>query len=36
MSAADEDLTKLTRLKEQGILSKAEFNQMKEDILRKL
>jgi Bacterial PH domain/Short C-terminal domain len=34
-SAADE-LTKLARLKEQGILSEAEFNQMKQEILRKL
>ena len=30
-SAADEDLTKLARLKEQGILSEAEFNQMKQE-----
>jgi hypothetical protein len=35
LSAADE-LTKLTRLKKQGILSEAEFNQMKQEILRKL
>jgi hypothetical protein len=34
-SAADE-LTKIARLKEQGILSEAEFNQMKQEILRKL
>jgi hypothetical protein len=34
-SAADE-LTKLARLKEQGILSEVEFNQMKQEILRKL
>jgi hypothetical protein len=34
-SAADE-LTKLARLKEQGILSEAEFNQMKQEILKKL
>jgi hypothetical protein len=33
-SAADE-LTKLARLKEQGILSEAEFNQMKQEILKK-
>ena len=32
-SAADE-LTKLARLKEQGILSEPEFNQMKQEILR--
>jgi hypothetical protein len=35
LSAADE-LTKIARLKEQGILSEAEFNQMKQEILRKL
>jgi hypothetical protein len=35
LSAADE-LTKLARLKEQGILSEAEFNQMKQEILKKL
>jgi hypothetical protein len=35
LSAAD-DLTKIARLKEQGILSEAEFNQMKQEILRKL
>jgi hypothetical protein len=34
LSAADE-LTKLARLKEQRILSEAEFNQMKQEILRK-
>ena len=34
-SAADE-LTKIARLKEQGILSEAEFNQMKQEILKKL
>lgn len=34
ISAADEDLTKIARLKEQGILSEAEFNQMKQEILR--
>ena len=34
-SAADE-LTKLARLKEQGILSEPEFNQIKQEILRKL
>jgi hypothetical protein len=34
LSAADE-LTKLARLKEQGILSEAEFNQMKQEILKK-
>jgi hypothetical protein len=33
-SAADE-LTKLARLKEQGILSETEFNQMKQEILKK-
>ena len=33
-SAADE-LSKLARLKEQGILSEAEFNQMKQEILKK-
>jgi len=27
-SAADEDLPKIARLKEQGILSEAEFNQI--------
>jgi Bacterial PH domain/Short C-terminal domain len=32
-SAADE-LTKIARLKEQGILSEPEFNQMKQEILR--
>jgi hypothetical protein len=32
-SAADE-LTKLAKLKEQGILSEPEFNQMKQEILR--
>jgi hypothetical protein len=31
ISAADEDLPKLARLKEQGILSEAEFNQIKEE-----
>jgi hypothetical protein len=31
ISAADEDLTKIARLKEQGILSEAEFNQMKQE-----
>ena len=36
ISAADEDLTKIARLKEQGIPSKAEFNQMKQDILIEL
>src|SRR5215217_4889772 len=35
LSAADE-LAKLARLKEQGILSEAEFNQMKQEILKKL
>ena len=35
LSAADE-LTKIARLKEQGILSEAEFNQMKQEILKKL
>jgi hypothetical protein len=35
LSAADE-LAKLARLKEQGILSEAEFNQMKHEILKKL
>src|SRR5215213_8267138 len=35
LSAADE-LTKIARLKGQGILSEAEFNQMKQEILRKL
>ena len=35
LSAADE-LTKIARLKEQGIISEAEFNQMKQEILRKL
>src|SRR5215204_2533549 len=35
LSAADE-LIKIARLKEQGILSEAEFNQMKQEILRKL
>ncbi|MGE5662622.1 MAG: PH domain-containing protein [Ignavibacteriales bacterium] len=34
LSAADE-LTKIARLKEQGILSEAEFNQIKQEILRK-
>jgi hypothetical protein len=34
LSAADE-LTKIAKLKEQGILSEAEFNQMKQEILRK-
>lgn len=34
ISAADKDLTKIARLKEQGILSEAEFNQMKQEILR--
>ena len=34
LSAPDE-LTKIARLKEQGILSEAEFNQMKQEILRK-
>lgn len=34
ISAADEDLTKIAKLKEQGILSEAEFNQMKQEILR--
>jgi hypothetical protein len=34
LSAADE-LSKLARLKEQGILSEAEFNQMKQEILKK-
>ena len=34
-SAADE-LTKIAKLKEQGILSEAEFNQMKQEILKKL
>jgi hypothetical protein len=34
LSAADE-LTKLARLKEQGILSEEEFNQMKQEILKK-
>ena len=34
-SVADE-LTKLAKLKEQGILSEVEFNQMKQEILRKL
>lgn len=34
ISAADKDLTKTARLKEQGILSEAEFNQMKQEILR--
>jgi Short C-terminal domain len=34
ISAADDDLTKIARLKEQGILSEAEFNQMKQEILR--
>jgi Bacterial PH domain/Short C-terminal domain len=33
LSAADE-LTKIARLKEQGILSEPEFNQMKQEILR--
>ena len=36
LSAADEDLLKIARLKEQGILSEAEFNQMKQEILKKL
>jgi hypothetical protein len=31
ISAVDEDLTKIARLKEQGILSEAEFNQMKQE-----
>ncbi len=31
LSAADEDLTKIAKLKEQGILSEAEFNQMKQE-----
>jgi hypothetical protein len=32
ISAADEDLLpKIARLKEQGILSEAEFNQMKQE-----
>jgi hypothetical protein len=35
LSAADE-LTKIARLKEQGILSEAEFNQMKQEILKRL
>ena len=35
LSAADE-LTKIARLKEQGILSEAEFNQMKHEILKRL
>jgi hypothetical protein len=35
LSAADE-LTKIARLKEQGILSEADFIQMKQEILRKL
>lgn len=34
ISAADDNLTKIARLKEQGILSEAEFNQMKQEILR--
>jgi PH (Pleckstrin Homology) domain-containing protein/putative oligomerization/nucleic acid binding protein len=34
LSTADE-LTKIARLKEQGILSETEFNQMKQEILRK-
>jgi len=34
-SAADE-ITKLAKLKEQGIQSEPEFNQMKQEILRKL
>jgi len=34
LSAADE-ISKLARLKEQGILSEAEFNQMKQEILKK-
>jgi hypothetical protein len=35
LSAADE-LTKIARLKEQGILSEGEFNQMKQEILKRL
>jgi Bacterial PH domain/Short C-terminal domain len=35
LSAADE-LTKIARLKEQGILSEAEFNHMKQEILKRL
>ena len=35
LSATDE-LTKIARLKEQGILSEAEFNQMKQEILKRL
>jgi hypothetical protein len=35
LSAADE-LTKIARLKEQGILSESEFNQMKHEILKRL
>jgi Bacterial PH domain/Short C-terminal domain len=36
LSSAADELTKLARLKEQGILSEAEFNQMKQEILKKL
>jgi hypothetical protein len=33
MSIADE-LTKLAKLKEQGVLSESEFQQMKQDLLK--
>ena len=35
MSIADE-LTKLAKLKEQGVLSKSDFQQMKQDLLKKM
>ena len=35
MSIADE-LTKLAKLKEQGVLSESDFQQMKQDLLKKM
>jgi hypothetical protein len=35
MSIVDE-LTKLAKLKEQGIISEIEFTQMKQDLLKKM
>jgi Short C-terminal domain len=35
ISIADE-LTKLAKLKEQGVLSESEFQQMKQDLLKKM
>jgi hypothetical protein len=35
MSIADE-LAKLAKLKEQGVLSEAEFSQMKQELLKRL